>query len=264
MAAQVSGAAAGTGRLAGKTAIVTGAASGFGEAIAVRFAEEGAGVAVVDINADGARAVAEGIGEAAIAVTADVARAADVAAAVDAAIAAFGGVDIAVNNAGWSNRNAPVLDTDEATFRKILDINVMSIFHMVHAVLPHWRQRGGGPGFSMINIGSTGGIRPRPGLVCYNTSKGAANLMSKALAIELSTDRIRVNCIAPVMGATGLLETFMGVPDTPENRAKFIATIPMGRMSTPRDVADAALYLASQEAEFLTGVVLEVDGGRTI
>ncbi|KGJ13135.1 SDR family oxidoreductase [Paracoccus sanguinis] len=248
-------------RLQGKTALVTGAASGFGRGIAETFAREGARVAIVDLNAEGAREVAAAIGGAAIALTCDVSKAEDVNRAVEDTRAAFGGLDIVVNNAGWTNPNRPLMETDEATFRKIYDINVLSIFHMVKAMVPHWRAEGGGV---MINIGSTAGIRPRPGLTWYNSSKGAVNLMSRSLAAELAPDNIRVNCIAPVMGATALLEQFMGVPDTPENRAKFVATIPLGRMSTPRDIANAALYLASDEADFITGVVLEVDGGRTI
>lgn len=248
-------------RLQGKTALVTGAASGFGKGIAEVFAREGARVAVVDLNAEGARAVAAELGDSAIAITCDVSKAKDIDRAVAETQAAFGSLDIVVNNAGWTNPNRPLMETDEATFRKIYDINVLSIFHMVKAVVPVWRAAGGGV---MINIGSTAGIRPRPGLTWYNSSKGAVNLMSRSLAAELAPDNIRVNCIAPVMGATALLEQFMGVPDTPENRAKFVATIPLGRMSTPRDIANAALYLASDEADFITGVVLEVDGGRTI
>lgn len=248
-------------RLQGKTALVTGAASGFGKGIAETFVREGARVAVVDLNEAGAQAVAAELGDAAIAITCDVSRAEDVARAVQQTRDAFGSLNIAVNNAGWSHANGPLLDVDEATFRKVLDINVMSIFHMTHACVPLWRAAGGGV---MINIGSTAGIRPRPGLTWYNASKGAVNLMSRSLAVDLAPDNIRVNCIAPVMGATALLGQFMGVPDTPENRAKFVSTIPLGRMSTPRDIANAALYLASDEADFITGVVLEVDGGRTI
>lgn len=248
-------------RLQGKTALVTGAASGFGKGIAEVYAREGARVAVVDLNAEGARAVAAELGDSAIAITCDVSKAEDIDRAVEDTLKAFGSLDIVVNNAGWTNPNRPLMETDEATFRKIYDINVLSIFHMVKAVVPVWRAAGGGV---MINIGSTAGIRPRPGLTWYNSSKGAVNLMSRSLAAELAPDNIRVNCIAPVMGATALLEQFMGVPDTPENRAKFVATIPLGRMSTPRDIANAALYLASDEADFITGVVLEVDGGRTI
>lgn len=248
-------------RLQGKTAVITGAASGFGRGIAETFAREGARVAVLDIDAEGAADVARAIGPAAIGITCDVSRADQVAAAVRRAQDAFGGVDIAVNNAGWTTPNGPLLDTDEATFRRIYDINVLSIFHMCHAIVPHWRERGQGV---MINVSSTAGQRPRPGLTWYNSSKGAVNTMTRSLAVELAPDGIRVNAIAPVMGETGMLERFMGCPDTPENRARFLATIPLGRLSQPRDIANAALYLASDEADFVTGTILEVDGGRTI
>lgn len=248
-------------RLAGKTAIVTGAASGFGKAIAERFVREGARVAIVDINSAGAEAVAAEIGDAATAITCDITQADQVKASVADTIDAFGHVDILVNNAGWSHPNRPLLEVDEETFQKVYDINVKSIFHYTHAVVPHWREIGRGV---MINIGSTAGIRPRPGLTWYNSSKAAVNLMTRSLAVELAPDGIRVCAVAPVIGATPLLETFMGVPDTPENRAKFIATIPLGRMSKPEDIANATLYLASDEADLVTGVILEVDGGRTI
>ncbi|MHC5656228.1 SDR family oxidoreductase [Stappia sp. ICDLI1TA098] len=248
-------------RLSGKTALVTGAASGFGKGIAETFVREGAKVAIVDMNGEGAKAVARELGDAAIAVTCDVTEGKQVADAVAETIKAFGSLDIVVNNAGWTNPNKPLMETDEATFRKIYDINVLSIFHMTKTCVPVWEKQGGGV---MINVGSTAGIRPRPGLTWYNSSKGAVNLMTRSLAVELAAKKIRVNGIAPVMGVTGLLEQFMGVPDTPENREKFIATIPMGRLSEPRDIANAALYLASDEADFITGVILEVDGGRTI
>jgi 3-oxoacyl-[acyl-carrier protein] reductase len=250
-----------TMRLKGKTALVTGAASGFGKGIAELFVAEGAKVAIVDLNEAGAREVAASLGDAAIAICCDVADGAQVAAAVKQTSEAFGVLDIVVNNAGWTNKNSPLMETDEATFRKIYDINVLSIFHMTKACVPVWRAQGNGV---MINIGSVAGIRPRPGLTWYNSSKGAVNLMTKSLAVELAPDNIRVNCVAPVMGATALLEQFMGMEDTPENRAKFIATVPMGRLSEARDVANATLYLASGDADFITGVVLEVDGGRTI
>lgn len=248
-------------RLNGKTAIVTGAASGFGREIARRFVAEGAKVAIVDLNEAGAQDVAAELGEAAIAVTCDVANADDIQRSVDATAAAFGQVDIVVNNAGWSHKNQPLTEVDYETFRKVYAINVDSIFHMTQSMVPHWRQIGGGV---MINVGSTAGIRPRPGLSWYNSSKGAVNLMTKTLAVELAADKVRVCGLAPVMGATALLETFMGMPDTPENRSKFLATIPLGRLCEPEDMANAALYLASDEANFITGVVLEVDGGRTI
>jgi len=249
------------GRLAGKTAVVTGAASGFGRAIAQRFAAEGAKVAVLDINADGAAAVAREIGDAASVIVADVSDGADMARAAGEAFARFGELDILVNNAGWSHKNSPLLEVDEAAYDKVFAINVKSIFHSVQAFVPHWRQIGRGV---MINIGSTAGIRPRPGLTWYNATKGAVNLITKSLAGELAPDRIRVCGIAPVMGDTALLSTFMGMEDTPQNREKFIATIPLGRMSTGTDIANAALYLASDEASLVTGVNLEVDGGRCV
>lgn len=248
-------------RLKGKTAVVTGAGSGFGEGIAKTFAREGAKVVVMDINAAGANRVAQEIGRDAIACVADVTTGAGNEAAVRAGETLGGKVDIVVNNAGWSHKNAPMLTISEEEFDKVYAINVKSIFHMTHAIVPRFRQQGGGV---IINIGSTAGIRPRPGLTWYNSTKGAVNLMSRSMAVELAQDKIRVNCIAPVMGATGLIEQFMGMPDTPENRSKFLATIPLGRLSTPQDIANACLYLASDDAEFITGVVLEVDGGRTI
>lgn len=248
-------------RLQNKTAIVTGAASGFGAEIARQYVAEGARVAVADINAAGAQAVAASLGAQAIAVACDVTQRADIDALAAATLQAFGRIDIVVNNAGWTHRNQPLLDVDEAAFDKVYAINVKSIFHMVQAVVPRMRADGGGV---ILNIGSTAGIRPRPGLTWYNSSKGAVNLMSKSLAVELAPDRIRVNVICPVMGATGLLESFMGMPDTPENRQKFIATIPLGRLSEPRDIARAAVYLASDDAEFITGVEFPVDGGRTV
>lgn len=249
-------------RLQGKTALVTGAASGFGRAIAETYVAQGARVAIVDLNEEGARDAADAFGSAAIAIGCDVSKGDQVDAAVRGTLEAFGGLDIVVNNAGWTNPNRPLMETDEATFRKIYDINVLSIFHMTKTCVPVWRQQGGGG--VMLNVGSVAGIRPRPGLTWYNSSKGAVNLMTKSLAVELAPDRIRVCGIAPVMGVTGLLEQFMGMPDTPANRERFIATIPLGRLSEPQDIANAALYLASNEAEFITGVILEVDGGRTI
>ncbi|HSB25838.1 MAG TPA: glucose 1-dehydrogenase [Burkholderiaceae bacterium] len=249
-------------RLQGKVAIVTGAASGFGAEIARQYANEGARVALADINEAGAKDVAGPFGAAAIAVKCDVTRRADIDALVATTLKAFGGrLDIVVNNAGWSHKNGPLLDVDEAQFDKIYAINVKSIFHMTHAVVPILRKQRGGV---IVNIGSTAGIRPRPGLTWYNSTKGAVNLMSKSLAVELASDNIRVNVICPVMGATGLLEQFMGMPDTPVNRKKFLATIPLGRLSTPLDIARAAVYLASDDAEFITGVEFPVDGGRTV
>jgi 3-oxoacyl-[acyl-carrier protein] reductase len=248
-------------RLQGKTAIVTGAASGFGAAIATTFVREGARVIVADINATGAEAMAKALGKSARAVAGDVTLATDIVRFVATASEFGPGIDIVVNNAGWTHCNKPMLDVSEEEFDRIYAINVKSIFHMSRAVVPLMRAAGGGV---ILNIGSTAGIRPRPGLTWYNSSKGAVNLLSRSMAIELAPDKIRVNCVAPVMSATGLLEKFMGLADRPENRAKFISTIPLGRLAEPQDIANACLYLASDEAQFVTGVVLEVDGGRTI
>lgn len=248
-------------RLAGKTALISGAASGFGAEMARLYAAEGARVVIADINEGGAGQVAAAIGAAASPMRCDVTRRADVDAAVKHTLQAFGRLDIVVNNAGWTHRNQPLLQVSEAEFDRVYEINVKSIFHMTQAVVPIMRDQGGGV---ILNIGSTAGIRPRPGLTWYNGSKGAVNLLSKSMAVELAPMKIRVNCIAPVIGHTALLESFMGVPDTPDNRAKFIATIPMGRMSEPADVARAALFLASDEAAFITGVEFPVDGGRTV
>jgi 3-oxoacyl-[acyl-carrier protein] reductase len=247
--------------LHGKVALITGAAGGFGEGIARLFVAEGARVLIADLDGEKARRVADELGAAASSVRCDVSKAADVNAAVAACVAVHGGLDIVVNNAGTTHRNQPMLDVDEATFDRVFDVNVKSIYHMARAAVPVLRQRRGG---SIINVGSTAGLRPRPGLTWYNASKGAVNLLSKSMAAELGPDNIRVNAICPVMGATGLIEQFLGVPDSPEARARIIAGIPLGRMSTPQDVAGAALWLASDAAAFITGVELPVDGGRTI
>jgi 3-oxoacyl-[acyl-carrier protein] reductase len=247
-------------KLQNKIAIITGAASGFGEATARLYAENGAKVAIADLAAEKAEAVARSIGEdKAIAVRTDVSSRADIDNLVAEVTRRFGTPDIIVNNAGYTHRNRPLMEVDEATFDRLFAVNVKSVYHMVQAAAPAMRDNGGGV---ILNVGSTAGIRPRPGLTFYNASKGAVNLMSKSLAVELAPWKIRVNAICPVMGVTGMLEDFMGVPDTPDNRAKFIATIPLGRLSEGRDVAEAALYLAA--ADFITGVELPVDGGRTV
>lgn len=247
-------------RLKDKIAIVTGGAQGFGFGIVERFAEEGAKVAILDLNEANARAAAEKIGAPAIALGCDVTDGAALNAAVRQVIAAFGGLDIVVNNAGTTHRNKPMLEVTEEEYDRVFDVNMKSIFWMSRAVIPHFRSVGGGV---MINIGSTAGLRPRPGLTWYNASKAAVNLVTKSMAVELAPDNIRVNAIAPVAGETPLLASFMG-EDTPEKRAAFRATIPLGRLSTPRDIANAALYLSSDEASLVTGVVLEVDGGRCV
>ena len=247
-------------RLRNKTAIVTGAAQGFGLGIAETFIREGAIVAMLDLNGEAVQAAAETLGPAALPYRCDVANAAEVAAVVPEAIKGLGGLDILVNNAGTTHRNRPMLEIGEEEFDRIFAVNVKSIYLFAHAVVPHFRGHGGGV---ILNIGSTAGIRPRPGLTWYNASKGAVNLMSASMAVELAPDRIRVNAIAPVAGETPLLASFMG-EDTPEKRAAFRASIPWGRLSTAQDIANAALFLCSEESEMVTGSVLAVDGGRCV
>jgi 3-oxoacyl-[acyl-carrier protein] reductase len=247
-------------RLANKTALVTGAAQGFGLGIAETFAREGARVAIIDLNADAAATAAARIGAGALALACDVSLREEVDRTVAETIRTFGRIDIVVNNAGTSHRNKPMIDVTEEEFDRVFAVNVKSIYLTTRAVLPHFRDIGGGV---MLNIGSTAGLRPRPGLAWYNASKGAVNLLSKSMAVELAPDRVRVNALAPVAGETPLLATFMG-EDTPEKRAAFRASIPWGRLSTPQDIASAALFLCSDEADMITGVVLEVDGGRCI
>jgi 3-oxoacyl-[acyl-carrier protein] reductase len=247
-------------RLANKVAIVTGAAQGFGEGIARLFAAEGARVVVADLNADKAQQVAADIGASALACGVDVSNGEQFQAMVDRCLEAFGDLDVVVNNAGTTHVNQPMLNVDEATFDRVFNVNVKSIFHSAHACVPVFRRRGSG---SILNIASTAGLRPRPGLVWYNSSKGAVITMTKAMAIELAPENIRVNALCPVAGDTPLLKDFMG-DDTPEIRARFVASVPLGRLSTPQDIARAALHFASDDADFLTGVCMEVDGGRCI
>lgn len=247
-------------RLENKVAIITGAASGFGEAMAKRFAEEGAKVVVADLNAKGAVRVAAGIGKAAIAVTTDVSQKPEFDEMVSAALNAFGRIDIMVNNAGYTHRNGDMLGVDETTFDLIAAVNMKAIYFAALAVVPIMEKQGGGV---ILTTASTAGLRPRPGLTWYNASKGWAITATKSMAVELAPKNIRVNCLCPVAGETGMLAQFMG-EDTPELRAKFRASIPLGRLSVPLDIANAALWLVSDEAEFITGVALEVDGGRCI
>ena len=250
-------------RLRGKVAIVTGAASGFGAGIARRFAAEGAHVVVNDLHEAGATRVAreiEAAGGRAAACAGDVSKDADVARLVQFAIATCGGLDVVVNNAGTTHRNQPMLDVPEETFDRIYQVNVKSLYLTAKHAVPHFRARRNGV---FITIASTAGVRPRPGLTWYNGSKGAAIVTSRSMAAELARDNIRVNVINPVAGETAMLADFMG-EDTPEKRAQFIATIPLGRLSQPTDIATAAVFFASDEAAFITGACLEVDGGRCI
>lgn len=247
-------------RLRGKTAIITGAASGFGEGMAELFAAEGAHVVVADLNHAGAESVASAIGDKAIAVTADVSKEADIRACIDAALRLTGRVDILVNNAGFTHRNGPLTEVDEHVFDLIHAVNNKAIYFAAKAVVPIMRKQGGGV---ILSTASTAAMRPQPGLAWYNASKAWVVNATRSMAIELAPDNIRVNCLCPVAGETGMLAQFLD-EDTPEAREQFRQSIPLGRLSTPRDIASAALWLASDEADFITGVALEVDGGRSI
>ena len=247
-------------RLQDKVAIITGAASGFGEGMARRFAEEGARVVVADINFRSAQRVAKSIGDNAVSVQTDVSLKTEFDELMDVTLKAFGRVDIMVNNAGYTHRNGDMLEVDEETFDLITAVNMKAIYYAARVVVPVMEKQGGG---SIITTASTAGLRPRPGLTWYNASKGWAITATKSMAVELAPKNIRVNCLCPVAGETGMLAQFMG-EDTPELRAKFRASIPLGRLSQPLDIANAALWLASDEAAFITGVALEVDGGRCI
>lgn len=243
-------------RLKGKTAIVTGAASGFGAGIARRFAEEGAQVIVNDLSPQGEK-VAKDIGGRFV--QADVTKDGDWARLVREAGEKL---DIVVNNAGWTHRNKPYLEVSEEEFDKVYAVNVKSIYLSARHVVPVFRQRGGG---AFVNIASTAGIRPRPGLTVYNSSKGAVIIMSKSMAAEFGPDKIRVNCVNPVFSPeTGLAADFAGGSISEDAKKRFMATIPLGRFSTPLDVANACLYLASEEAAMVSGVCIEVDGARCV
>lgn len=252
-------------RLKDKVAIVTGAGSGFGEAIAKLFAQQGASVAIADIRRVAADRVAADIGESggsAFSLSVDVASGPQVEAMVQATLRHFGKLDIIVNNAGTTHKSQPMLEVDEATFDRVFSVNVKSIFHTAKSVVPVFERFGSGV---ILNIASTAAVRPRPGLTWYSGSKGAASIITKSMAIELAPKNIRVCALNPAMGVTALLSDFLpGGVDTPETRAKIISTIPLGRLAQPQDVAQAALFLASDEAAFITGVCLEVDGGRCI
>jgi 3-oxoacyl-[acyl-carrier protein] reductase len=247
-------------RLAGKTAIVTGAASGFGAGIARRFVAEGARVMVADINAEGAAAMAAELGNAATAQAVNVADPASVAALAEAARVAWGDTDILINNAGVTHLPAPLDTVTEADFDRVMAVNCKSIYLTARAFVPRMKARRSGV---ILNVSSTAGLSPRPNLNWYNASKGWVNLATETMAVELAPFGIRVNALNPVAGETPLLASFMG-QDTPEMRAKFLATIPLGRFSTPEDMANAATFLCSDEASMITGLLMKVDGGRCI
>lgn len=247
-------------RLEGKTAVITGAAGGFGEGMAKRFAEEGANVVIADLKGDEAERVAREIGERAVAIETDVTRAQDNQAMAAAATSNFGSLDIFVFNAGYTHKNQSMLDVDEQSFDRVCDVNMKALYHAAKAVVPIMEEQGGG---NILATASTAGLRPRPGLVWYNASKAWVINACKCMAVELAPKNIRVNSLCPVAGETGMLADFMG-EDTPEIREKFKSVIPLGRFSQPRDMANAALYLVSDEADFITGVAMEVDGGRCV
>jgi 3-oxoacyl-[acyl-carrier protein] reductase len=251
-------------RMSDMVAIVTGGASGFGEGICRAYAEQGAKVVIADVDDRNGELVAEalrGSGADALFCRADVSKADDMRRLVEVATGRHGRLDVMVNNAGICHRNQPMLDVTEEEFDRIFQVNVKSVYLSARCCVPVFRRQGGG---AILNVASTGGVRPRPGLTWYNGSKGAVIVLTKSMAVELAPDRIRVNAINPVIGATGMLATAMGVEDTPENRARFTASIPLGRMSRPSDVANAAVFFAEPASEFVTGVCMEVDGGRCV
>ena len=247
-------------RLKDKVAVVTGAGSGFGEGIATKFVAEGAKVIVADRHGEAAARVAAALGPAAHAVTADVSSAADVAAMIGAAQSRFGGIDILVNNAGIGHKPQPLEDLAEDEYDRIVAVNMKAIYLAARVVVPLMKAARRGV---ILNIASTAGVSPRPRLAWYNASKGYVITATRAMAVELAPFGIRVVALNPVAGETPLLATFMG-EDTPEVRAKFLSTIPIGRFSTPEDLGNAACFLCSDEASMITGVAMEVDGGRCI
>ena len=247
-------------RLMGKHAIVTGGASGFGTGIVRKFVAEGASVVIADLNEKDALTLADTLGDSATALRIDVSRDADVQKLLSATLDRFGSIDIVVNNAGVTHQPMPMEDVEEREFDRVMNVNTKALYLMARHLLPVMKTQGSG---CILNVASTGGVSPRPNLTWYNATKGWMNTATKAMAIELAPQGIRVNAINPVAGETPLLKSFMG-QDTPEVRAKFLSTIPIGRFSTPEDMGNAACYLCSDEASMVTGVCLEVDGGRCI
>ncbi len=247
-------------RLAGKTAIVTGGASGFGAGIALKFAAEGAQVMLADLNIDMANELAAELGKNVKTVQANVAQDSSVAGMVVATLKAFGKIDILINNAGTTHLPAPMENVTEDDFDKVFAVNCKSVYLTAKHIVPLMKTQGSG---AILNVASTAGVSPRPRLNWYNASKGWMNNATKGMAVELAPEGVRVNALNPVAGNTPMLKLFMG-EDTPEMRAKFLSTIPLGRFSTPEDMGNAACYLCSDEASMITGVCMEVDGGRCI
>ena len=246
-------------KLAGKVAVITGAGSGFGAAMAKRFVAEGAKVIVADVNGDGGNQVALEIGNDARYVHVDVRKGAEVENMIRSAVDTYGRLDILVNNAGYRHRVGPVDSVSEEEYDRCFDVNVKAIFHGVQNVLPVFRAHGGGV---ILNIASTGGTRPQPSITWYNASKGAAVILTKSLARELAPENIRVCSINPSAALTGMLYMHEG-EDFPERTEHLISTVPLGRLNEPENVANAALFLVSDEASFVTGVCLDVDGGQS-
>ncbi|KAI9713931.1 MAG: hypothetical protein M1820_000661 [Bogoriella megaspora] len=249
-------------RLAEKVAIVTGAGSGYGEGIARRFAQEGAKVVVADINEDGGKRVASEMPDSMTFFKTNVSREEDWRKLIETTESRYGRIHCLVNNAGTSYNNKPTDQVTEDDYDRCFNVNVKGVFFGTQAFLPRAIKHG--QGGAILNVVSVGATRPRPGLVWYNASKGAVWNVTKGLAAEYGPHQIRVNSICPLLGGTGMFEKFSGVPDTPENRSKFVGNVPMGRLCEPTDVANACLFLASDEGQFITGVNLDVDGGRAI
>ena len=249
-------------RLKNKVAIITGGASGFGKGIVEKFVKEGAKVVIADINYDSAKELQNVIGDSAIAVNVDVSKKNEVDNMIEETVKHFSEVNILVQNAALGMKPQSLLDTSEELFDRLFAVNVKSVYLGAKAVIPVFKNQG--TGGVILNTVSTAALRPRPGLTVYNSTKGALIPMTKALALEVAEYGIRVNGICPVAGETPMLKDFLGSANPEENHKKFISTVPLGRLAEPEDVANASLYLCSEEANFITGVMLEIDGGRSI
>ena len=249
-------------RLENKVAVITGGASGFGRGIVEKFINEGAKVVIADIDYDKAKELEGSIGPNSLAVKVDVSIKSDIKNMFKETLKHFSEVNILVQNAAIGMKPQPLLETSEELFDKLFSINVKSVYLGAQEVIPIFRKQG--KGGVILNTVSTAALRPRPGLTIYNATKGALIPMTKALALEVADDKIRVNGLCPVAGETPMLKDFLGESNPEENHKKFISTVPLGRLAEPKDVANAALYLCSNEADFITGVMLEIDGGRSI